>query len=35
VLGTEAEFAAYLSALRSEQKRRRNLIRLLDAAGLT
>jgi uncharacterized Zn finger protein len=35
VLGSPAEFAAYLAAFRAEQKRKRNLIRLLDAAGLT
>src|SRR6185312_11719450 len=35
VLGTPAGFAAYLAAFRTEQKRKRNLIRLLDAAGLT
>ena len=34
VLGTPAGFAAYLAAFRTEQKRKRNLIRLLDAAGL-
>ncbi|WP_034268521.1 SWIM zinc finger family protein [Actinospica robiniae] len=34
VLGTPGGFAAYLAAFRTEQKRKRNLIRLLDAAGL-
>ena len=35
VLGTPAEFTVYLTAFRTEQKRKRNLIRLLDAVGLT
>lgn len=33
-LGTAAEFAAYLAALRADQKRKRNLIKLLDQRGL-
>ncbi|MFF5159189.1 SWIM zinc finger domain-containing protein [Streptomyces sp. NPDC000348] len=33
-LGTEGEFAAYVTALRTARKRRRNLMRLLDAHGL-
>ncbi|WP_369392723.1 SWIM zinc finger domain-containing protein [Streptomyces sp. CG1] len=33
-LGTEDEFAAYLAALRAGQKRKRNLMRLLDQHGL-
>lgn len=33
-LGTEDEFTAYLSALRAGQKRKRNLMRLLDQRGL-
>ena len=34
-LGTPDAFAAYLAEFRAEQKRKRNLIKLLDAAGLT
>jgi len=33
-LGTAPEFAAYLAALRADQKRKRNLIKLLDQRGL-
>ncbi|MFK0046144.1 SWIM zinc finger domain-containing protein [Streptomyces sp. NPDC090741] len=33
-LGTEAEFAAYLAALRADQKRKRKLIATLDQHGL-
>jgi hypothetical protein len=33
-LGTGQQFRAYLAALRTDQKRRRNLIRLLDQHGL-
>ncbi|MFE2277768.1 SWIM zinc finger domain-containing protein [Streptomyces sp. NPDC059454] len=33
-LGTEDEFAAYVTALRTAQKRKRNLMRLLDEHGL-
>ena len=33
-LGTEPEFVAYLAALRADQKRKRNLIKLLDQRGL-
>lgn len=33
-LGTEDEFTAYLAALRAGQKRKRNLMRLLDQRGL-
>ncbi|MFI2206833.1 SWIM zinc finger domain-containing protein [Streptomyces sp. NPDC020192] len=33
-LGTEDEFTAYLAALRADQKRKRNLMRLLDQHGL-
>ncbi|MFH9038436.1 SWIM zinc finger domain-containing protein [Streptomyces sp. NPDC017966] len=33
-LGTEDEFAAYVTALRIAQKRKRNLMRLLDEHGL-
>jgi tetratricopeptide (TPR) repeat protein len=33
-LGTEAAFAVYLRALREDQKRKRKLIRILDAHGL-
>ncbi|MGW3633223.1 SWIM zinc finger family protein [Streptomyces sp. NPDC005122] len=33
-LGTEAEFTTYVSALRAGQKRKRNLMRLLDQNGL-
>ncbi|MEV5785446.1 SWIM zinc finger domain-containing protein [Streptomyces sp. NPDC048448] len=33
-LGTEDEFTAYLAALRADQKRKRNLMRLLDQNGL-
>jgi hypothetical protein len=33
-LGTAPEFAAYLAALRADQKRKRNLIKLLDKRGL-
>ncbi|MET9078112.1 hypothetical protein ABZX95_39625 [Streptomyces sp. NPDC004232] len=33
-LGTEDEFTAYLAALRAGQKRKRNLMRLLDQHGL-
>lgn len=34
LLGTEAEFTAHLAALRSGQRRKRNLMRLLDQHGL-
>lgn len=34
VLGRQAEFDAYLHEFRRDQRRKRNLIRLLDAAGL-
>ncbi|WP_344631404.1 SWIM zinc finger family protein [Streptomyces glaucosporus] len=34
-LGTEDEFTAYLAELRTGQKRKRNLMRMLDEAGLT
>lgn len=34
-LGTDADFAGYLAAFRKEQRRKRNLMRLLDAAVLT
>jgi uncharacterized Zn finger protein len=33
-LGTAPEFAAYRTALRADQKRKRNLIKLLDQRGL-
>ncbi|UZJ33824.1 hypothetical protein [Streptomyces endophytica] len=33
-LGTEAEFTAFLTALRAGQRRERNLLRTLDAHGL-
>ena len=33
-LGTSAQFAAYLTWLRADQKRKRNLIKLLDRRGL-
>jgi uncharacterized Zn finger protein len=33
-LGTATQFAAYLAALRADQKRKRNLIKLLDQRGL-
>ncbi|MCG0284616.1 SWIM zinc finger domain-containing protein [Streptomyces sp. PSAA01] len=33
-LGTQDEFTAYLTALRADQKRKRNLMRLLDQHGL-
>ncbi|WP_433545662.1 SWIM zinc finger family protein [Streptomyces sp. CA-294286] len=33
-LGTRQEFAAYLTALRAEQKRKRNLMKVLDQHGL-
>ena len=33
-LGTEDEFAAYLAALRANQKRKRNLMKILDQHGL-
>ncbi|MGI5136053.1 MULTISPECIES: SWIM zinc finger family protein [unclassified Streptomyces] len=33
-LGTEDEFTAYLAALRADQRRKRNLMRLLDQHGL-
>jgi uncharacterized Zn finger protein len=33
-LGTSAQFAAYLTWLRADQKRKRNLIKLLDRCGL-
>jgi uncharacterized Zn finger protein len=33
-LGTAQEFTAYLSALRTEQKRKRNLMKILDQHGL-
>ncbi|MFD8392070.1 hypothetical protein ACFV2N_23475 [Streptomyces sp. NPDC059680] len=32
-LGTEDDFPAYLAALRARQKRKRNLMRLLDQRG--
>lgn len=34
LLGRQAEFDAYLNEFRRDQRRKRNLIRLLDAAGL-
>jgi uncharacterized Zn finger protein len=34
-LGTTAEFARYLAALRADQKRKRNLMKILDENGLT
>lgn len=34
VLGREAEFSAFLAEFRAEQKRKRNLMKVLDAAGL-
>ncbi len=33
-LGTEAEFTAYATALRSDQRRKRNLMKILDQHGL-
>jgi hypothetical protein len=33
-LGTTAEFTRYLAALRADQKRKRNLMKILDANGL-
>lgn len=33
-LGTGTQFTAYLTWLRADQKRKRNLIRLLDQRGL-
>jgi uncharacterized Zn finger protein len=33
-LGTEDEFTAYLAALRTAQKRKRNLMGILDQRGL-
>ncbi|MFF9511987.1 hypothetical protein ACF1BU_35715 [Streptomyces sp. NPDC014724] len=33
-LGTPDDFAAHLAALRAGQKRKRNLMRLLDQHGL-
>jgi hypothetical protein len=33
-LGTMGEFDAYVAALRAAQKRKRNLMRLLDQHGL-
>lgn len=33
-LGTKDEFTTYLIALRADQKRKRNLMRLLDQHGL-
>lgn len=33
-LGTPAEFAAYVTTLRTAQKRKRNLMRLMDEHGL-
>ena len=33
-LGTEATFGVYLAAFRKEQRRKRNLMRLLDSVGL-
>ena len=32
-LGTSPQFAAYLAALRADQERKRNLIKLLDQRG--
>ncbi|KJY32265.1 hypothetical protein VR46_34560, partial [Streptomyces sp. NRRL S-444] len=34
VLGTESAFAAYLAALRADQKRKRKLMAMLDRHGL-
>ena len=34
LLGTEQAFAAYLAEFRKQQRRKRNLMRLLDSAGL-
>jgi uncharacterized Zn finger protein len=34
LLGTDAAFATYLAAFRKEQRRKRNLMRLLDSVGL-
>ena len=34
MLGTGDAFAAYLAAFRKEQRRKRNLMRLLDSVGL-
>jgi len=33
-LGTPAQFTAYLAMLRADQKRKRNLMKLLDQRGL-
>jgi len=33
-LGTGAEFRRYLTVLRMEQKRKRNLMKILDQSGL-
>lgn len=33
-LGTEDEFAVYVPALRTAQRRKRNLMRLMDEHGL-
>jgi hypothetical protein len=33
-LGSGAEFARYLAALRTDQKRKRNLMKVLDKNGL-
>ncbi|MCX5610900.1 hypothetical protein OHB39_25540 [Streptomyces sp. NBC_00047] len=33
-LGTEAEFTSYLATLRADQKRKRNLMAMLDQHGL-
>ena len=33
-LGTTAEFRRYVAALRADQKRKRNLIKILDQKGL-
>jgi uncharacterized Zn finger protein len=33
-MGTEPAFAAYLAAFRKEQRRKRNLMRLMDSVGL-
>ena len=33
-LGTAQEFTAYLAALRTDQKRKRNLMKILDQHGL-
>ena len=34
-LGTDKDFAAYLAEFRKEQRRKRNLMRLLDSVGLS